>query len=129
MSPERRASICVPVCAERADEWQGAIERAREVADIIELRLDCLTELYDWHPREPALARLAELLERLELPIIITLRPREQGGRLWLRARDRAELWRAVLSRLRDVETCADLYADIELDLFESDEAKPLWEF
>ena len=37
--------ICVPVCARSLDEMRDAVERAAEVADLIELRLDCLTTL------------------------------------------------------------------------------------
>ena len=44
MSDERRARICVPVCARRADELRPFVSRAAEVADIVELRLDCLDE-------------------------------------------------------------------------------------
>ena len=37
--------ICVPVCARSIDQLRDAIERAAEVADITELRLDCLDDV------------------------------------------------------------------------------------
>lgn len=69
--------VCVPVCVERARELQPAIARAAEIADIVELRLDCLPE------SELAVARrdISAALATRPRPIILTLRPKEFGGR------------------------------------------------
>ena len=37
-----KTKICVPVCVRRFDQIRTAIERAAEVADLIEVRLDYL---------------------------------------------------------------------------------------
>ncbi|HEX8844773.1 MAG TPA: shikimate dehydrogenase [Pyrinomonadaceae bacterium] len=71
-----RPCLCVPVCVERAIDLRQAIERASAVADIIELRLDYLQgdELFR------ALRNLPSLISASARPVIVTLRPVEQGG-------------------------------------------------
>jgi 3-dehydroquinate dehydratase/shikimate dehydrogenase len=77
--------ICVPVCVERASELPAAVERAAEVADIIELRLDCLepTQL------KACLSDMGALIQGTSRPLILTLRPAEQGGRRALSVKER----------------------------------------
>jgi 3-dehydroquinate dehydratase/shikimate dehydrogenase len=122
MSETKHARVCVPVCVRRADELRTTVARASEVANAVELRLDCL----DADQLEPALTQLAALLAENPRPFIITFRPAEQGGRRTLDARVRARFWQAFLSSLRDAPTRAGAFADIELDLFESADAETL---
>lgn len=42
MTEKQTARVCVPVCVRRAAELRPSVERASEVADIVELRLECL---------------------------------------------------------------------------------------
>jgi 3-dehydroquinate dehydratase/shikimate dehydrogenase len=120
MSESRNARICVPVCARTLDELREAVARACEVADIIELRLDCLDE------DQLSLARpgLAELLDKLaqavRAPFIVTFRPSEQGGHRALDAETRARFWLDTAAVLSREEFRGRVFADIELDLFES---------
>src|SRR3990167_7398848 len=77
------------------------MEQAHSLADLFELRLDGWTE--------EALARLKEIVQKSPLPLIFTLRKREQGG---LRAMGEKE-------RLQSIETFLALspaYCDLELD-------------
>src|SRR5229473_7716889 len=101
------AKICVPVCVPRASELSQAIARAAEVADIIELRLDCLlaTEL------DSAKGILDSLIGNTEATIILTMRSSEQGGRVSLDLDQRSQFW-AMLSAA--AENCLK---DFELDL------------
>lgn len=99
--------ICVSVCEERARDLPQAIERAAQVGDILELRLDCLraAEL------DEALAYLKNL--HASQPFIITLRPAEQGGRREIDNLNRIIFW---LDRTGKESERAEL-ADMEFDV------------
>ncbi len=74
--------ICVSVCAETADEMLEQIKRAEDLADLIEIRFDCLQK---------------EESKKLNHPYnenyIFTFRPKEQGGKRDLSLREREEFW------------------------------------
>jgi 3-dehydroquinate dehydratase / shikimate dehydrogenase len=130
----QRVRVCVPVCARRASELRVAVARAVEVADIIELRLDCL----EGDEVGAALSQLRELFAETPRPFIITFRPAEQGGRRALGEQERLGFWRTLARHLRGAtaqidseaqtgsEAASPLFADIELDLFESPHAGTL---
>src|SRR6266852_7147310 len=101
------ARICVPVCVPRASELSPAIARAAEVADIIELRLDCLlaAEL------DSAKSILSSLIDKVEALIILTMRNGEQGGRVSLSLDQRSQFWSSLGSA---ADNCLK---DFELDL------------
>jgi 3-dehydroquinate dehydratase/shikimate dehydrogenase len=100
------AKICVPVCVPRASELSEAIARAARVADIIELRLDCLLET----ELDSASSLLKARIGKGAL-IILTMRSREQGGRASLSLDQRSQFWASIGST---VENCLK---DFELDL------------
>src|SRR3989440_12675281 len=129
MSDERRARICVPVCARRADELRPFVSRAAEVADIVELRLDCLDE-DQLDPSRPLAESLKNLLHDLLLnfrtPFIITFRPAEQGGHRALDTSARVDFWQSAAEELSREGFQARVFADIELDLFESPHGESL---
>ena len=85
MNTRNTIRICVPVCERNLDALQNACTRAIEWADIVELRLDCLDA-------EPA--DLARVLDRLPRPVILTLRPSEQGGHRNLTREAREAFWK-----------------------------------
>src|SRR5205814_10196612 len=101
------AKICVPVCVERANELAPAIARAAEVADIIELRLDCLlvAEL------DSVKGISGSLIGKAEAPIILTRRSSEQGGRVSQSLDQRSQFW---ASQGATTEKCLK---DFELDV------------
>src|SRR5436853_214116 len=101
------ATVCVPVCVSRVSELPRAIRRAAEVADIIELRLDCFAEAELEGVKQDLLIYLSES----NLPKILTLRSADQGGGLSDDSAARQSFW-SSLARLPD-----DCLIDLELDL------------
>ncbi len=113
---ENKARVCVPVCVRRAGELPSAVARAAEVADLIELRLDCL----EAHELEAALRQLGAPRRAHTQPFIYTFRPAEQGGARRVNHEERAAFWTKLLQDAREgLDKDAD-FADIELDLLES---------
>jgi 3-dehydroquinate dehydratase/shikimate dehydrogenase len=102
-----RVQICVPVCVKHPDELAAALDRAAEPGDLVELRLDCLEDI----PGEIASPSLDGLLNQTSVPMILTLRPAEQGGHTSIDFEARRRFW----SSLDDLPESARI--DIELDL------------
>jgi 3-dehydroquinate dehydratase / shikimate dehydrogenase len=110
--------ICVPVCARNIDEMRDAIERAAEVADIIELRLDCLDSL----------VKVSQILNETSAfpqPLILTLRATEQGGFSSVDYDSRRRFW----SSLKPPATHCffDLEYDLVKDLSAAEEFPADW--
>lgn len=99
--------ICVSICGETAHEVLGRIERAGHLADVIEIRFDCL------RPEEAG--RLIGHLNILGKEIIATLRPLEQGGKRQLTMEERVEFWQSALLRLDGVNCIIDREFDLDL--------------
>jgi 3-dehydroquinate dehydratase/shikimate dehydrogenase len=128
MNEKHTARICVPVCESRAINLREAMRRAGEVADLLELRLDYLQggELFK------ALSNLPSLISASERPVIVTLRPAEQGGQREMDNLTRIIFW---VEHFLYGKPHVD-FADIELDLAalfrqrEKDEGRELlnWE-
>lgn len=112
--------ICVPITEANSEAFLVAIEAAAESADVIELRLDYL----DGEHRAEVLNQLPEAAKGKNL--LLTFRPREQGGQQDLSLWDRQNFWRTlppeIISAIR--------FADFEFDLVESlGESSPIpWE-
>lgn len=83
--------ICVSLAAKTARELIDGIRRAKDVADIVELRFDALS-------RREIDTFLAEM-PRIPLPVVFTFRPSEQGGCRPLTREDRLQFWRRALER------------------------------
>jgi 3-dehydroquinate dehydratase/shikimate dehydrogenase len=84
------------------------VERATGLADLIELRLDCLIE-----PEFAEVSQeIAALLASEQPPLILTLRPAEQGGPRTLDIRERLRFRLENISRL-----WGNVFWDVELDL------------
>jgi 3-dehydroquinate dehydratase I len=65
--------ICVTITEANVDESLESMKRAKEGgADLVELRLDYIGELDD--------AKIGDLVDGIELPKIVTIRPEGQGG-------------------------------------------------
>jgi 3-dehydroquinate dehydratase/shikimate dehydrogenase len=99
--------ICVSVGAETAGEFVENIERAAEIADVVELRFDCLKE----SELDSALRKFSIL--DAEKPFIITFRPREQGGRREISFGERVKFWQAFFHKNKR----KNIYVDFEFDL------------
>ncbi len=92
--------ICVSICAASADEFNRKIKSAKPLADLIELRIDCLQR---------------SEIEKIDLEYnenyILTFRPKEQGGNRELSLDDREKFWNSGL------DFCG---ADLEEDVVEN---------
>jgi 3-dehydroquinate dehydratase/shikimate dehydrogenase len=106
-----RVRICVPVCVRRAGDVPHDVERAAEVGDIIELRLDCLdpSELAD------LLQGITQVVDSNKRSIILTLRPADFGGMRSMSPADRLR-FRIENSWLVVGKAYADFW-DVEIDL------------
>src|SRR5215467_1987415 len=104
--------ICVPITEVAPDSFLATIQEAERIADAIELRLDYLTA--DALPR--LMVELTSRIARVSKPLILTFRPREQGGKRDLTLQDRRDFWRGLPPEI--INSIA--YADFEFDLVES---------
>lgn len=107
-----KTRICIPVCVRTISEIQPAIRRAAQDAEIIELRLDCLTEF-----EISDLPKLAGVTSETSTPLILTFRPARQGGHREIGLNARLDFWRH----------CSLVFQkqlfDIELDLLTNESA------
>src|SRR5436305_1287086 len=94
---------CVPVCARDLDGLHEACVRAKELGDIVELRLDCLDEAP------------GNISAR---PVILTYRPAEEGGHRDLSHEERIGFWKTA-------PRGESVWWDIEADL--AHEISPDW--
>ncbi|MBA2494381.1 MAG: shikimate dehydrogenase [Acidobacteria bacterium] len=98
--------ICISVCATNADEMLEQIRRAEKLADVIEIRLDCI-ESKQIHK---AFAFLSS-----KKPLLLTYRPKEQGGKAEADLFSRKTMWTVfVINGLNDLRK---LWFDYEYDL------------
>src|SRR6478609_5466183 len=107
-----RGKICVSVCGKDAGEVLERMSRAGDDADVVEIRFDCV---------EPAqIDPLIQKLRSVSQPLLITFRPREQGGHRDLTDKERGEFWNAI-----STFKAKDLLVDHELDLAPTDGFDP----
>ena len=89
---DRRTRICVPICARTFAEIEILVSRAADVADVIELRIDCVAEGEVSQFAE----RIAVITEHLAMPVIVTFRPAEEGGYRTITINERKEFWQSM---------------------------------
>jgi 3-dehydroquinate dehydratase/shikimate dehydrogenase len=104
--PSNPPVICVPICEQSISAAEQAIIRAAPLADLIEIRFDCLDPLQIGEN----LKRLDRLFENPPKPLVLTYRPAEQGGKNELKRDDRVDFW--FLNR-----PATTGFLDIEFDL------------
>ena len=85
----RQLRICVSICERSSGAIRREAARAAELADLIELRLDCL----DHSQGAQRLSNIKALFPDIHLPVIVTYRPAEQGGQRDLSAKLRLLFW------------------------------------
>jgi 3-dehydroquinate dehydratase / shikimate dehydrogenase len=87
--------ICVSVCAKTADELIEQIKYAENLADVIEIRFDCLEEeefdCLDLKKTENILSKIFE--NKYSKPILQTFRLKEQGGKRKISPLERENFW------------------------------------
>src|SRR5262249_54661654 len=96
--------ICAPITETHAGDFLASMREADQIADAIELRLDYL-------PAESLpqlIVELSSAIARVSKPLILTFRPREQGGnRDWF-LQARGDFWRGLPPEIIDSITFAD---------------------
>ncbi|MDX2043889.1 MAG: shikimate dehydrogenase [Acidobacteriota bacterium] len=123
MSNANTKLVCVPITETNPDAYLSAILEASQLADVVELRLDYLSA----NDRSTVLDKLPVLAASAACKdLLLTFRPREQGGQQDLNLADRQNFWRSLPQ-----ETIAAIrFADFEFDLaasFGNDSPVP-WE-
>ena len=86
--------ICISICAKTADELFKKLGRAEPLADLIELRFDCLS------PSEikPTLAQIAGEPE-LSGSLLATFRPTAEGGMREISREERERFWTGGINK------------------------------
>src|SRR5689334_15130173 len=112
MSTNLSKLICVPITETRAESFLNAIDKAASVANAIELRMDYLND-DECFVVQKALPTLAA---RITTPLIMTFRPREQGGQRDLSLSQRHSFWHGLLPDVKE----AISFADFEIDLIKA---------
>ncbi len=112
--------LCVVACERNVSDLLRTRAGAAAQADMIELRLDCLSGL-------SSASSLDEILDRLlqteSLPVIVTLRSPEQGGQNLMDRNERLAFWRSVLGRLMSSKNVlVDVEADIITELADQED-------
>lgn len=106
--------ICVSICAETAGEMRENIGRAEKLADVIELRFDCLNE----NELEKALSEFVRSNEKTsKMPFLIVFRPKNEGGKRDLSLRERIKFWERLFFENIIENKRKNLIVDVELDL------------
>jgi 3-dehydroquinate dehydratase/shikimate dehydrogenase len=110
------ARICVPVCVRHIDELPDAMNAAAAVADIVELRADCLPS--------PEGASLLQTIGDQKGPMILTLRSPEEGGQSANDFETRRRFWTALKNLPEG--SLIDLELDLVTEFSRSESAETL---
>lgn len=111
---QKKALICVPVCSASVEALAREVALAATTADLIELRLDCLTRS-EFEESAPAI----KVAQETGVPLIVTLRPVSEGGHRELPFSERKTFWSTY------GESLSPALLDLELDLVHSFAADP----
>ncbi|MCB1023724.1 MAG: type I 3-dehydroquinate dehydratase, partial [Acidobacteria bacterium] len=101
--------VCISVCAKTSGEFVEKIKHAAQIADIVEARFDCISGPLP----ESLFSELRKLSDSLAGKLLVTYRPRTEGGNYDLSPAQRIEFWtNSGVSELAD-------WADLEEDVSE----------
>ena len=115
MSTDQRR-ICVSICEREVSSFIAAIKSSADVANFVELRLDCIAE----NELRSTIVELRKILQDSSLSTIITFRPVEQGGLRPMNFDDRRYFWREYGFHLP--AALFDLEIDLAEEFFENHE-------
>jgi 3-dehydroquinate dehydratase/shikimate dehydrogenase len=99
--------ICISICARTATELLDRISRAEPLADVVEVRFDCLSD--------DDQITTAKRLPEISADYLFTYRPREQGGNRDITRQERIDFWSAARPQAM---------IDLEEDIIENVDAK-----
>lgn len=100
--------ICIAICATSVGELLTQIHRAEPLADVIEIRFDCLT------PARVADALVGIRKERFTKPLIATYRSPGQGGSRDLTREERLQFWHELGEGFAYSDLESDIIGEIE---------------
>jgi 3-dehydroquinate dehydratase/shikimate dehydrogenase len=87
--------ICISVCAETADELIEQIKRAEVLADVIEIRFDCLEtsdfNVFDLNSMQSVYKKILSV--KSNKVFLTTFRPKQQGGKREISDEERNYFW------------------------------------
>lgn len=89
------AKICISLCAKNGRELYEKIARACELADLIEVRFDCL----DRSEVEKVLNDLSDK-SKAPIPLLATFRPDSHGGSRAISTEERLAFWTGGINKL-----------------------------
>ena len=98
--------ICISICAPAAGELFEKIARAEPLADVIEVRFDCLDH--------GELDIVLEGLPKISKQYLFTFRPSEEGGKRVLPLSTRIMFWKRAIKALSGHNFIADHEADLD---------------
>jgi 3-dehydroquinate dehydratase/shikimate dehydrogenase len=102
--------ICVSVCAETAIDVLANLRRGYSIADLVEIRFDCLDEIQFGR----FLSEFkSERKYHYENKILVTYRPKEQGGTRKLTITQRKYFWNEIFLWLQ-LESLFDIEPDLQ---------------
>ena len=101
----KNGKICISICARTASELFEKITRAESLADVIEVRFDCL----DHGELDVAL----EGLPKISKQYLVTFRPSEEGGKRVLPLSTRIIFWKRAVRALSEHDFVADHESDL----------------
>lgn len=111
-----KGKICISICATTAAELFEKIARAEPLADVIEVRFDCL--------RPSEIDAVFDNLPQISSKYLCTYRPSEQGGKRVLPLGERIKFWSRCTIKLGAYDYLADHETDIDFPLsFSNDRA------
>jgi len=106
----KNCNLCISICAKTSEELFEKIVRAEDLADVIEVRFDCLEG-------EDTL-EIAKRLSATGKNFLLTFRSPEQGGHREISIEERKEFWTQVPNaKWADAEP--DIVEDLEVRSFE----------
>lgn len=103
-----KGSLCISVCSETSAELFDKIREAEPLADVIELRFDCLSE----DEIDIVLTNLPTISKKY----LLTFRPIEQGGKRDLSVDARNAFWATATKTFSDRQLLIDHESDIRID-------------
>ncbi|QYU68061.1 type I 3-dehydroquinate dehydratase [Leptolyngbya sp. 15MV] len=81
----KEGKLCISICANSAEELHEKIRRADILADVVEVRFDCL--------RPDEVTHALRSLPSIPGRYLITYRPSEEGGKRALSKSERIKFW------------------------------------
>jgi 3-dehydroquinate dehydratase/shikimate dehydrogenase len=124
MTYDKKPLVCVPLCRATEGELRDALLSAAEVADLVELRLDCL----DPSQLEPVISTFPILAKAAGVSLIITLRAMEEGGQNSLGRSQRIAFWSMIATFCGPAAGTAQFLFDVEADLLFDKSHQSLWD-